>query len=149
MTRPFQYLFRVRYGECDAQKVVFNARYGDYIELATTEFMRALGFGAELADGRLDYQLVRQLIEWSAPARFDDVIRAQPALLRIGTTSFSLKVHFERAADDKPLAHAETTYVVVGPNVVKQPVPQVLRDALERGAPSVVTDHAGWHDTPG
>ena len=39
----FRYYLRVRYSECDAQKVVFNSRYGDYIDLATTEFLRALG----------------------------------------------------------------------------------------------------------
>jgi hypothetical protein len=27
-------VFRVRYGECDAQKIVFNARWGDYIDPA-------------------------------------------------------------------------------------------------------------------
>ena len=43
MADPFRYYLRVRYGECDAQKVVFNARYADYVDLATTEFLRALG----------------------------------------------------------------------------------------------------------
>ncbi|MFP5307388.1 MAG: acyl-CoA thioesterase, partial [Gammaproteobacteria bacterium] len=28
MGDSFRYYLRVRYGECDAQKVVFNARYG-------------------------------------------------------------------------------------------------------------------------
>ena len=37
MSGHFRYYLRVRYGECDAQKVVFNARYADYIDLATTE----------------------------------------------------------------------------------------------------------------
>lgn len=36
MTPPFRYYLRVRYGECDAQKVVFNARYGDYVDLASS-----------------------------------------------------------------------------------------------------------------
>ena len=38
MNQPFRYYMQVRYGECDAQKVVFNARYGDYTDLAATEF---------------------------------------------------------------------------------------------------------------
>ena len=29
MTAPFRYYLRVRYQECDAQHVVFNARYGE------------------------------------------------------------------------------------------------------------------------
>lgn len=39
--RKFVHRLRVRYGECDAQKVVFNARYGDYMDVAVLEFMRA------------------------------------------------------------------------------------------------------------
>ena len=35
---PFELLLRVRYSECDAQEVVFNARYADYADLAATEF---------------------------------------------------------------------------------------------------------------
>src|ERR1043166_2954788 len=71
MTHGFRYYLRVRYGECDAQKVVFNARYADYVDLSTTEFLRALGFGEALISGSLDYQLVKLTLEWKAPARFD------------------------------------------------------------------------------
>ena len=45
MTQPFRYYLRVRYQDCDAQHVVFNARYGDYIDLACFEFLRAVGDG--------------------------------------------------------------------------------------------------------
>jgi acyl-CoA thioester hydrolase len=38
---PFRYYLRVRYSECDAQKIVFNARYGEYVDLAVSEFMRS------------------------------------------------------------------------------------------------------------
>src|SRR5262249_24046289 len=36
MTPPFRYYLRVRYIECDAQKVVFNSRYGEYIDVRST-----------------------------------------------------------------------------------------------------------------
>jgi hypothetical protein len=74
MSNHFRYYLRVRYGECDAQKVVFNARYAEYVDLATTEFLRALGYGEQLFSGELDFQLVKQTIEWKAPARFDQVL---------------------------------------------------------------------------
>ena len=72
--KPFTYFLRVRYGECDAQNVVFNSRYGDYVDVAVNEFMRALGFGEALINGDLDFQLVKQTTEWNAPARFDQVL---------------------------------------------------------------------------
>lgn len=64
MSAPFRLRLRVRYGECDAQQVVFNARYGDYIDIAATEFYRAL-FGSyqALVERGLDSQVVRQLTE--------------------------------------------------------------------------------------
>ena len=74
---PFRLLLRVRYGECDAQQVVFNARYGDYVDVAATEFYRAV-FGSyqALLEQGLDSQVVRMVTDWSAPARFDDTRRA-------------------------------------------------------------------------
>lgn len=42
MTSPFEFRLRVRYGECDAQGVVFNARYGDYVDIAVNEYIRTL-----------------------------------------------------------------------------------------------------------
>ncbi|MBA4286214.1 MAG: acyl-CoA thioesterase [Xanthomonadaceae bacterium] len=144
MPPAFRYRLRVRYAECDAQKVVFNARYGDYIDLAATEFMRALGYGEALLDGRLDYQLVRQTIEWRAPAHFDDVLSISVSSPRQGNTSFSLAFEFRRAGDDVVLASAETVYVLVSPALVKTAIPDALRASLIAGAGDVVTCHAGW-----
>ena len=64
MDKPFELLIRVRYGECDAQQVVFNARYADYVDLAITEYFRVLfgGFKELLKQG-LDNQVVRLAID--------------------------------------------------------------------------------------
>lgn len=141
---PFRCLLRVRYGECDAQGVVFNPRYGEYVEVVVTEFVRALGFGDDFVAGRLDYQLVRQTIEWRAPARFDDVIAAGVRAVHIGNTSFRLGVDFARADDGAALASAETVYVVVDSALRKRAVPEAFRGALEAGAPGIETDLAAW-----
>ena len=143
MTEPFRYYLRVRYGECDAQKVVFNARYAEYVDLAVTEFARAAGFGAELISGEIDYQLVRQTLEWKAPARFDDVLEIAVRALRLGTTSFTLGCEFRIAGQDAVIATAETVYVLVDPALVKRPLPAEFRAALEAGAAGGTTDHAG------
>jgi acyl-CoA thioester hydrolase len=140
----FRYLLRVRYAECDAQKVVFNARYGEYIDLAVTELFRALGYGDALVDGSLDYQLVKQVLEWKAPARFDQVLAVTVRTARLGTTSFTLATEFRAHGHDRLLAAGETVYVLVHPvSLEKRPLPDDVRAALERGAPGVVVDHAG------
>ena len=143
MTRPFRYYLRIRYGECDAQKVVFNARYADYVDLGTIEFLRALGFGDAVVSGIIDYQLVKLTIEWKAPARFDQVLELSVYASRVGNTSFTVITEFRLAGREPLIAAGETVYVLVDPRLLtKVTLPGDLRAALERGAPGVVTDHS-------
>lgn len=145
MSAPFRYYLRVRYAECDAQKVVFNARYGAYVDLGFTEFLRALGYGEALADGGIDFQLVRQTFEWKASARYDQVIELTPRLTHLGNTSFTLYTEFRIAGEERVFATAETVYVHVDASTLgKQPLPEHLCTALARGAPDVVIDHAAY-----
>lgn len=144
MPDPFRYFLRVRYGECDAQKVVFNARYGDYVDLATTEFLRSLGYGAELASGELDFQLVKQTKEWRAAARFDDVLEARVHTVKTGNTSFCLAAEFRLAGRDPVIFTCETIYVLIDPSTMaKCRIPDELRGRLEHGAPGIIVNHAG------
>ena len=75
---PFRYYVRVRYAECDAQKVVFNTRYAEYVDVGLNEFLRAAGVHAQFVTGPLDFQLVKQTVEWKAPkTRFASKITPQ------------------------------------------------------------------------
>ncbi len=143
MTTPFRYYLRVRYGECDAQKVVFNVHYGHYIDLAVLEFLRSLGFAKLLVNGPLDYQLVKQTIEWKSPARFDETLEISVIPRHQGNTSFSLGVEFRRAGEDLILATAETIYVLVdAQRLTKTPLPDEFRAALAGGGIAACVDHA-------
>jgi acyl-CoA thioester hydrolase len=144
MPDAFRYYLRVRYNECDAQKVVFNARYGEYLDLAVGEFFRALGYGAEMVSGALDYQLVKQTLEWKAPARYDDVLEIRVATRHLGNTSFTLGCEFRIAGAEPVIATGETVYVLVdSATLSKMPLPDALRAALQRGSTARV-DHAGY-----
>lgn len=145
MAGRFRYYLRIRYGECDAQKVVFNARYADYIDLGTIEFLRAIGFGADVISGALDYQLVKLTLEWKAPARFDQVLELSVYASQLGNTSFTVVTEFRIAGEEPIIATGETVYVLVNPRTLtKIPLPDDFRAALQNGAPDVVTDHAGF-----
>jgi acyl-CoA thioester hydrolase len=146
MTRPFRYYVRVRYQECDAQHVVFNARYGDYIDLACFEFLRAaLPRPRDVFDGTFESQTVRQVVEWTAPARFDDVLEISVWANRIGTTSFTLCFELRRVGDGILLVTSETVYVHVDPKrFAKREIEPRIRAALEAGARGKATDHAGY-----
>jgi acyl-CoA thioester hydrolase len=144
-TERFSYFFRVRYGECDAQKVVFNARYADYVDLATAELFRSLGYEKEMQSSELDYQLVKQTLEWRAPARYDQVLEASVSAKNVGNTSFTLLTEFRIAGGERVIVTAETVYVYVDAHTLtKSPVPQLLREALEKGAKGVKVDHAAY-----
>lgn len=112
MDNPFRYYLRVRYGECDAQKVVFNSRYSDYVDISTSEFLRALGFGEALVNGSFDFQLVKQTLEWKAPARFDQVLEISVYAKHLGNTSFIFATEFRIAGEDRIIATAETVLCV-------------------------------------
>jgi len=147
MTRPFRYYLRVRYIECDAQKVVFNSRYSEYVDVSINEFLRATGMLPEFLGGHLDFQLVKQTIEWKAPARFDQVLELSIVATRLGTTSFTVRTDFRIAGEDRVIVTIETIYVLVDARTLtKLPLPDALRAALEQGAAGRVTDHAGYLD---
>ena len=141
----FRYYLRVRYIECDAQKVVFNSRYGEYVDVGINEFLRAIGVLDDFASGRLDFQLVKQTVEWKAPARFDQVLELSMSTTRLGTTSFTVNTEFRIAGDERVIVTAETIYVLVdGRTLTKLALPDALRAALEHGGRGRVTDHAGY-----
>ena len=145
MSDDFTYLLRVRYSECDAQLVVFNARYVDYVDIALTEFQRHLwGSYQDLMASGLDTQLVNLNIDWMAPARFDDVLRISMKVTRVGNTSFVVRAEFHNHDNGEHLAGVDVTYVLVStPEFSSTPINDVMRQQLLAGAPGVCVDHAG------
>jgi acyl-CoA thioester hydrolase len=142
---PFRYYLRVRYIECDAQKVVFNSRYSEYVDVGINEFLRAAGVLGDFITGPLDFQLVKQTVEWKAPARFDQVLELRIAATRLGTTSFTIGTEFRVAGEERVIVTVETIYVLVdGKTLTKLPLTDAIRAALQEGAAGRVTDHAGY-----
>jgi acyl-CoA thioester hydrolase len=113
--------------------------------VAVNEFLRALGFQDQLVSGDLDFQLVKQTTEWRAPAQFDQVLAVSVSATRVGTTSFTFTTEFRVAGSEGLIATVETVYVLVEADTLKKrPIPDDVRAAFERGAPDIVTDHAGY-----
>jgi acyl-CoA thioester hydrolase len=142
--RPFRYRLRVRYGECDAQGIVFNARWVEYVDIAVTEYTRALFGSVHPAESGLDWRLVTQTMTWKSPGRYDDVLEASIRTLKIGTTSFTIGCEWRRAGSEEVMVTAETIYVRIDlARGLKAPLDERHRTALERGASGIVVDHAG------
>ena len=143
----FRFRFRVRYAECDAQSVVFNARYADYVDISVNEYIRTLfGDYQHLLDQDLDIQVVNLNLNYRAPAKFDDVLEARISAGRIGNSSFTLHLDFVRYGDDVQVADADIVYVLIQPSQMqKKAVPDPIRALLSEGAPGVLISHAGEH----
>ena len=145
--KPFRHYVRVRYQDCDSQHVVFNARYGDYIDLAVTEFLGAAMPGRDPFNGTFEIQLKKQSIEWFAPARFQDVLEISAFVTRFGRTSFNMQFDLRIAGTSETIVKAETTYVHVTGNNGRwksTPIPAPPRLLLEAGAKGKIVDHAGY-----
>lgn len=145
MNDDFRYLLRVRYAECDAQKVVFNGRYVDYVDVAVTEYTRAIwgDYNDVLAKG-IDSQVVKLTIDWKAPAHFDEILAITVKTIKIGTTSYSLQVDFHHHENGTFIASALIVYVMISvDDHIKMAIPNNMRQALQQGAPNIIVDHAG------
>lgn len=145
MSNVFTHYLRVRYSECDPQQVVFNARYAEYVDVAATEFTRALWGGYEnVLEMGVDTQVVNLTIDWRAPAHFDEVLAVQVEVAHMGNTSYSLAMTFINCGSSTLIATAKVTYVFInGESHTKTPIPAKLRASLERGAEGQSSNHAG------
>ena len=145
MTNDFCYLLRVRYSECDAQKVVFNGRYSDYVDIAAGEFTRAIwGDYNDMLSQGIDNQVVSYSIDWQGPAHFDDVLAVRVKPKKIGNTSYSLQVDFYHYDNKKMIASAQIVYVMVSVDKhEKMAIPDLMRKQLESGAQGITVNHAG------
>lgn len=141
----FTLRIRVRYNECDAQNVVFNARYADYVDLASTEFLRAaLGGYQELLAQGYENQIVKLLIEWKAPARFDDVLDLNVSVGRMGNSSFTLHTEVRSSAGHALIATAEAVYVFVNAaDFSSCPIPNFVRDKFGQEGNFGMMDQSG------
>lgn len=119
----FSFPKRVRMSEVDAAAIVFNARYFDYLDIALSEYYRAV-FGVARLD--VDSRFVRSVIEYRAPCHFDDLIDLCVAFDRIGRTSFTVAWEFHGAGGGEDLRCKGETVIVHVADGRPAPVPEAL-----------------------
>ena len=136
----FKVLVRIRYSDCDAQSVMFNARYGEYVDVAVSEFFRqAFGGYQPILDMGLDSQVVSLLIEWKSPCTFDDVVAISIEDISLGKTSYTMQLKFTDVATQREIANAKIVYVMVTANEhQKITIPDNFRAALLKPQPCTV-----------
>jgi len=122
---------RVRYGECDMQRVVFNAHYMAYCDDAVDTWFRHVltrdGEGFESLG--FDFMLKTATITWHAPLVFGETGALACSVERWGNASFDVRV--EGSAAGAPRFTASITYVSVTPGAnTPARIPEVVRERL-------------------
>ncbi len=109
----FHHVFRVRYSEVDAQAIVFFGNYLSYFDSAHNEYMRALSFDylQHVEHHNYDIHIVKAVVDYHAPARFDDELEVYVRTSYIGRSS--MKVCFEVCPAGKDTLITTAEFVVV------------------------------------
>lgn len=129
---PFTHQLRVRYSECDAQGVVFNANWFLFVDVAMMEFWRRLvgGYRALQTEYGLEVVMAKNGADFRAPAHFDDVIGVTPTIDHVGNSSLRMKFQVKR--DDDLLWEAFAVYVFVDQKTMRPtPIPIEIRAKLQ------------------
>jgi len=109
MSEPYVHRIRVRYGEVDMQRVVFNAHYMAYCDDAVERWLAAKG--VSVFDVGWDFMLKKATLEWQGSATVHEELDIAVEVARWGTTSFD--VRFTGTVGERPVFTNTITYVGV------------------------------------
>nr|WP_284508031.1 tol-pal system-associated acyl-CoA thioesterase [Caballeronia sp. GAOx1] len=130
----FEWPIRVYYEDTDAGGIVFYANYLKFFERARTEWLRACGIGQQrLADSSdILFVVRRTAVEYSSPARLDDVIRVVSRIERLGRASVDF--HQEAWRDGMLLASGDIRVASVDRASIRPAaIPDAVIEGLKRG----------------
>ena len=126
----FHYTLRVRWGECDAQGIVFNAQYLNYVEVVQAEYYRNLGVLLYDGDSRnvFDVATVNVSLNYLAPAMVDNLLDIYMRVTGIGNSSIRVAVEMHRQTAEALITTGEIVYVAYDSHQRKsRPVPEDIR----------------------
>ena len=130
MGEPLRYELRVRYGECDAQGIVFNANYLAYFDNSINELLRTgCGSYQAMLERGVDIVVAEAQLRFRAPARFEELLEVEIALAYVGRSSIISEHRITRAG--APLVDGRLRHVMVDrETMAKAPIPDWLREQL-------------------
>ena len=130
---PYRYAAytRVAFSDTDAQGVVYYGRYMPYFDLSRTEYHRHVG---TIGFPGRHFAMRASIVEYHAPARFDDLLEVFVRIERIGTSSVVYDHSAFRIEDDEPdvlMATAKQTLVLIESRERRPvPVPDEFRELV-------------------
>jgi YbgC/YbaW family acyl-CoA thioester hydrolase len=144
----FFHRLRVRWAEVDMQKIVFNAHYLAYFDVAVSDYWRTLALPYEESFALLGGELYvkKATVEYHASARNDDQLDVSLKCEHLGRSSMRFVGAIFRG--DALLITCELVYVFADPATqTSKPIPDALRAILqnfEAGQPSTRMQLGTW-----
>lgn len=132
--KTFDYSFRVRYSEVDAQRIVYNSHYLTFFDVSIFEFFDIIGFNQEdyIKKTNNEFHTVRAVVEYKSPATLADRIEVLTRIKNIGNSSITFAQEIYLLGSDKLIAKGEIVWVNTNQNEMKPvSVPDDLRDLLK------------------
>lgn len=123
--------FRVRYYEADAQGILFNATYLAFFDTCIVEYLRELPFDwvGERARNNTDFHVVRALVEYAAPVRYDEEIEIGTKIEKLGRSSITYKFAVFGKGESNVRSTGEVVWVNADQSTHKSvPLPEVMRE---------------------
>jgi acyl-CoA thioester hydrolase len=132
----FSHRLKVRYSEIDGQKIVFNAHYCTYIDIAAGEYFEdglKLNLPELAEQEKFDFVLAKTTLEYKSPARLGDWLNIWCRAKKVGNSSFTMEFMITREGEIEPLLLAETIYVTYNAHTkTSEPVPEFIRERIEK-----------------
>jgi len=131
--------FKVRYAEIDGQRVVFNARYLDYADVASSEFWDSCGIAEAVGEPWLktEFHVRHAAVDYLKPFVWGDTIDAYVRIARLGGSSIAQRIELVNAATGALHTGIDMTLVNVHlPTGRATPLPREVRAFLQTLAPA-------------
>ena len=125
---------RVRNYEVDWQGIVHNGNYLLYCEVGRIEYLKQLGAKVDLntINSSSRVVLVRNEIDYNAPARFDELLTVYTRISFIKNTSFGMEGILEKKESGEHVAENVAYHVWLDPSThLPRPVPDDFRKLIQ------------------
>jgi acyl-CoA thioester hydrolase len=114
--------------------VVYHAEYLVWCEVGRTDYIRGCGLPySELERQGTALAVAELTIRYHAPARYDDLIRVETTLTDVRSRAITFDYVIRNGTTDQKLATARTLLVSLDPNGKPVPLPQDVRELMQRG----------------
>lgn len=115
---------RVYYSDTDAGGIVYHANYLAMAEKCRSEMLRTFEFPLIGPDGE-NFIVKRAEIDWTAPARLDDLLTCATQVETVGAAKIDLSHHF--TMQGRSLCRIKIKLVYVSSAIKPLKMPEMLR----------------------